>query len=153
MKLLISIAIAAIGAVSTFRSARATEKRPLAGVFGLLLLGIGSVWTLVLVGRGLIEGIFFVAGTIAAIAALAYLGYWVVGRFIRRKKTKLISKDDRRSYLGKTGSAVTPLRPSGVAIVDGDRIEVATEGEFIASGSKIRVVAMDTRRYFVRLDD
>ena len=28
-----------------------------------------------------------------------------------------------------------------------------TEGEFIAAGSDVRVVAMDRRRYFVRLDN
>lgn len=123
------------------------------GLAGLALLAIGAVWTLVLVGRGLIEGIFFVAGTIAAVAALAYFGYWLIGRFVRKKTARLISAADRGTYLGKTGAALTPLRPSGIALVDGDRIDVATEGEFIAAGSRIRVVAKDSRRYFVRLAD
>jgi membrane-bound serine protease (ClpP class) len=132
---------------------RAKGDHPFMGLAGLALLAIGAVWTLVLVGRGLIEGIFFVAGTIAAVAALAYFGYWLIGRFVRKKTARLISVADRGTYLGKTGAALTPLRPSGIALVDGDRIDVATEGEFIAAGSRIRVVAKDSRRYFVRLAD
>ncbi|NNF03412.1 MAG: hypothetical protein HKN17_03000 [Rhodothermales bacterium] len=59
--------------------------------------------------------------------------------------------ENRSKYLGRSGIALTPLRPTGVAEIDGDRIEVVTEGDFIASGSRIKVVAMDRRRYFVRL--
>ena len=61
--------------------------------------------------------------------------------------------EHRARYLGKQGLAMTPLRPTGVAEIDGERIEVVTEGEFIAAGSLLRVVAMDRRRYFVRLAD
>jgi membrane-bound ClpP family serine protease len=59
--------------------------------------------------------------------------------------------DNRARYLGKEGTAVTPLRPTGVAEIGGDRIEVVTQGDFIASGSRIKVVAIDRRRYYVRL--
>ncbi len=140
-----------IGAIFVARSMKSKGEHPFTGLFGLAALVIGAVWTLVLVGRGLIEGIFFVAGTIAAVAAIAYFGYWLIGRFVRKKTAKLVSLTNRGSYLGKTGDALTPLRPAGVAMVDGDRIDVATEGEFIAAGSKVRVVAKDSRRYFVRL--
>ncbi len=60
-------------------------------------------------------------------------------------------REQRKHYLGKSGIALTPLRPSGVVEIDGTRLEVATEGEFIAAGSRVRIVAMDRRRYFVRL--
>jgi membrane-bound ClpP family serine protease len=57
----------------------------------------------------------------------------------------------RSRYLGRDGVAVTALRPGGVCEIDGERVEVQTEGDFIASGSRVRVVAMDRRRFFVRL--
>ena len=41
---------------------------------------------------------------------------------------------------------------NSVVEIDGERIEVVTEGEYIAAGSNVRVVAMDRRRYFARLD-
>lgn len=59
--------------------------------------------------------------------------------------------DSRARYLGEIGTAVTPLRPTGVVDVDGERLEVLTEGAFISAGSRVKVVAMDRRRYFVRL--
>ena len=62
-------------------------------------------------------------------------------------------KDSRSRWLGKVGTAVTPLRPTGIVEVDGERLEVLTEGAFIAAGSRVKVVAMDRRRYFVRLAD
>jgi membrane-bound serine protease (ClpP class) len=37
--------------------------------------------------------------------------------------------------------------------IESNRIEVVTEGSFIAAGSWVRVVAMDRRRFFVRLAD
>lgn len=66
---------------------------------------------------------------------------------------KLIARESehRARYLGKQGIAVTPLRPTGVAEIEGERIEVVTEGDFISAGSRIKVVAMDRRKYFVRL--
>ena len=59
--------------------------------------------------------------------------------------------EQRARYLGKKGTAVTPLRPTGIAEFDGERIEVVTEGDFISAGSRVKVVAMDRRQYFVRL--
>jgi len=153
VNLLLSIAITVVGAISIARSVRSRGERPFLGLFGLASVAVGGVWTLVIVGRSLIEGIFFVAGTIAALAVLGYFGYWLFGRLIRRKRLRAANVEDKRSYLGKIGSAVTPLRPSGVAMVDGNRIDVATEGEFIAAGSRVKVVAMDSRRYFVKLAD
>ena len=71
---------------------------------------------------------------------------------LRRDDGDVARESEQRSrYLGKTGVAMTPLRPTGVAEIDGERIEVVTEGDFIAAGSRVKVVAMDRRRYFVRL--
>lgn len=62
-------------------------------------------------------------------------------------------KEIRSKYLGKAGIAVTPLRPNGTVRVMGEELTAATEGEFIAQGSSVRVVAMDSRQFFVKLDD
>lgn len=62
-----------------------------------------------------------------------------------------VEAEARSRYLGRRGVATTPLRPGGIAEIDGERLEVQTEGEFIAAGSEVRVVAMDRRRFFVRL--
>ncbi len=127
------------------------------GIIGFLLLvfAIGYAFT----EAGVMGGLWIFIGTSAVSGGLFYWmwdsGAW--DRFVLATSLRADSaavqreSEDRARYLGRTGTAVTPLRPTGVAEIDGDRIEVVTEGEFIASGSLIRVVAMDRRRYFVRL--
>jgi len=106
-----------------------------------------------------------VGGVIAMLSASALTGgslYWMWksgawDRFVLSSNLKtderLIAREGehRARYLGKRGVAVTPLRPTGVAEIEGERIEVVTEGDFISAGSQIKVVAMDRRKYFVRL--
>ncbi len=52
--------------------------------------------------------------------------------------------------LGQTGWAASYLRPAGVATVDGKRIDVLTEGEFVTAGTAIRVTRVEGARVFVR---
>ena len=61
-----------------------------------------------------------------------------------------VSSDDYTSYLGQFGTAVTLLRPSGTAEIDGVRLSVVTEGEFIAPGTPVQVVAVQGSRIVVR---
>ena len=45
------------------------------------------------------------------------------------------------SLIGKTGTALTALRPSGAARIDGVRYSVVTQGDYIEPGTHIVVVA------------
>ena len=56
----------------------------------------------------------------------------------------------RPELVGKAGVAVTDLRPAGVASVDGERIDVVTEGEYVGSGGRIEVLRSDGYRHVVR---
>lgn len=44
------------------------------------------------------------------------------------------------ALVGRVGTAATVLRPSGAMEIDGQRIDVATEGEFLPAGTKVRVL-------------
>ena len=46
----------------------------------------------------------------------------------------------RSSLVGKSGIAVTTLRPAGIAEIEGKRVDVTTAGEFIQKGSRVTVV-------------
>jgi membrane-bound serine protease (ClpP class) len=52
--------------------------------------------------------------------------------------------------LGKGGTAATPLRPAGVAYLDGERVDVVSEGAFIEAGQPIDVIRVDGNRIVVR---
>ena len=111
--------------------------------------------------HGFAGGLSLLTGTVIVGGGLFYY-LWTSGAWDRFVLATSLRRDeaadqreaeDRSRYLGKVGRAVTPLRPTGVVEIDGGRLEVVTEGEFIASGSAVKIVAMDRRRYFVRLAD
>lgn len=54
------------------------------------------------------------------------------------------------SLQGATGVALTDLRPSGMADIDGRRIDVVTEGGYVASGEQVEVIADHGYRRVVR---
>ena len=51
---------------------------------------------------------------------------------------------------GRDGVALSQLRPAGVAIIDGERYEVQTQGEFIPPQTPIRVDRVMGAKIFVR---
>ena len=42
--------------------------------------------------------------------------------------------DALEDWVGKQGIAISPLRPAGVAEIEGKRLDVVTRGEFLAEG-------------------
>ncbi len=61
-----------------------------------------------------------------------------------------ISNANRMELIGKEGTALTYLRPSGTAIIDDERLDVVTEGSFIAQGQPIKIVRVEGSRLVVR---
>jgi membrane-bound serine protease (ClpP class) len=55
-----------------------------------------------------------------------------------------------QSWLGKSGTSLTALRPAGMADIDGQRVDVVSEGEFIDASSPITVSRVDGNRIVVR---
>lgn len=56
------------------------------------------------------------------------------------------------SYLtGKTGRSITPLRPAGIAEIEGSRFDVVSEGSFIPAGTDIEVLMVEGRRIVVQV--
>ena len=126
---------------------------------------------------GVIGFISLVSGIILAAykteQALASLGLAVLGavlvlliffRFFKRRGVwnKFVLRDEfktesgyvssapKKHLLGKTGTAVTVLRPAGIALIDGERIDVVADGEFIPAGQAVRVVQVEGARVVVR---
>jgi len=51
--------------------------------------------------------------------------------------------------VGKSGEALTQLRPSGTALIEDRRVDVVTRGFMVASGARIRVVEVEGNRVVV----
>ena len=58
-------------------------------------------------------------------------------------------ESDRR-WLGRTGTALSPLRPAGIAEIDGARVDVVSDGGFIDAGTTIEVTRVDGNRVVVQ---
>jgi membrane-bound serine protease (ClpP class) len=60
-----------------------------------------------------------------------------------------VASSDFTALRGRTGVAASYLRPAGIAQIDGHRVDVLTQGEFIAQGTPIRVARVEGSRVFV----
>ncbi|MBV9272056.1 MAG: ATP-dependent Clp protease proteolytic subunit [Candidatus Eremiobacteraeota bacterium] len=69
--------------------------------------------------------------------------------FVSVQGPEYVASRDNTSLLGHVGSASSYLRPAGVALVNGQRIDVLTEGEFIPAGTPVRVTRVEGARVFV----
>lgn len=56
----------------------------------------------------------------------------------------------KQSLVGRSGVSITPLRPSGIAEIDGQRVDVMTAGAFIEKNKTVTVVRAEGLHILVR---
>lgn len=52
--------------------------------------------------------------------------------------------------MGKSGPALTPLRPTGAASLAGRRVDVVTRGEPVEKGAEVQVISVEGNRVIVQ---
>ncbi|MCJ7813987.1 MAG: ATP-dependent Clp protease proteolytic subunit [Candidatus Atribacteria bacterium] len=135
---------------------------------GFGLVGIGGI-------AAILASIFLTFGNIiqATYSILIALSVSVIGIFLLIKyipstrtwrkfvlsteqKKELgytVGTRDLKRLIGKEGVAITPLRPSGIAEVNGKKIDVITQGEYIISNSKIKIISVEGNKIVVEAID
>ncbi len=73
----------------------------------------------------------------------------IAKRFISQGSTGELGVE-KPELLNGTGVALTQLRPSGTASINGQRVDVVTEGGLIERGTAVKVVAVEGARIVVR---
>jgi hypothetical protein len=135
-----------------------------AGIAGIVALVAGLGMTLVGAGATvpvIITALGRVAISILLAMASAFALFRVLPRLPFGRRLVLetgmqadlgyVSTPDRdRDWLGRTGTVLAPLRPAGIAEIDGARIDVVSEGGFIEAGTPITVIRVDGNRIVVR---
>ena len=58
--------------------------------------------------------------------------------------------DDLSELEGQSGISVTPLRPAGSAILGDKKVDVVTEGEFVETNARIKVISINGNRVIVK---
>lgn len=66
------------------------------------------------------------------------------------KEKGFISAKDLSYLLNKTGTAITILRPCGIALIEGKRINVTADGRFIDRDKKVKVVKVEGNTVVVK---
>lgn len=77
-------------------------------------------------------------------------GEWITGARLEPNDTPGSPRDDTPSLIGMTGVALSDLRPSGFADINGLRVDVVTRGEYIQAGERVEVIADEGYRRVVR---
>jgi membrane-bound serine protease (ClpP class) len=121
----------------------------------LSLVGAGATTTSV-VGAVARVAVSLLVALVASIALLRFLPKLPFGRQLILETglgadTGYASAPESdRQWLGKQGTAVSPLRPAGIASIDDKRVDVVSQGEWIDAGAPIDVVRVDGNRIVVR---
>lgn len=135
-----------------------------AGVLGIVALLASLI--LSLVGAGdTSEVVLLAAGRVVFSLLIALAASLAVLRFLPRLPfgRRLIletglgagqaygsAPDSDLRWLGKQGRAASTLRPAGIAEIEGERVDVVSDGELIDAGAVIEVTRVDGNRIVVR---
>lgn len=96
--------------------------------------------------------LFSVLILLVALRFLKRTGLWsqLVLQFAETKEQGYVGPADMSYLLGQEGVSLTPLRPSGTAVINGKRVDVVSEGGFIAQDAVIIVAEVEGTRVVVR---
>jgi membrane-bound serine protease (ClpP class) len=136
----------------------------LAGIAGILALGAGLGMTLIgagattsviigALGRVALSLLLAMAGGFALLRLLPSLPFGrrlVLATGMQADVGYVSAPEGDRRWLGRTGTALSPLRPAGIAQIDGARVDVVSDGSFIDAGAAIEVTRVDGNRIVVR---
>ena len=101
------------------------------------------------VGTEVLGGVL-VASVVGTIVWLRYFPRMGPGKRMLLETQSGGQPQELKQFLNKEGVALSTLRPSGVARIEGQHVDVVSEVEHIEAGSPIRVVAVEGRRVVVR---
>lgn len=66
------------------------------------------------------------------------------------KESGFIGTEDLECFIGKEGIVITTLRPSGTAEFEGVKLDVVSEGEYVSTGTRVKIINVIGRRIVVK---
>ena len=143
-------------------------------LIGLFLIGaeiylpggvVGFLGVLALLGAAIIGGSKFsspydVLSVVLIVVLSGFCIYLWIRFFPRSTMGKKLTLDadgrqfkataDSQTLLHQEGEALSPLRPAGLALLGGQRVDVVAESSWIPAGAHIRVIEVAGNRIVVR---
>jgi membrane-bound serine protease (ClpP class) len=122
---------------------------------GMALVGAGATMSVIIgaLGQVAISILLAMAGAFAFVRALPSLPFGsrlVLETDMTADRGYTSPPESHGRWLGKTGTAISPLRPAGIAEFEGVRLDVVSDGGFVDPGSTIEVTRVDGNRIVVR---
>ena len=131
-----------------------------AGILGITLM-LGSVFFVFDKAYEFETAVMWLSMSVILSAGLIVLAFWLLPgtQLFQRFALSTVmdtemgyhssSPEDFQDYLGQSGTALTPLRPSGTARIADKRVDVVTAGDFIPQSSSIKVIEVEGSKVFV----
>jgi membrane-bound serine protease (ClpP class) len=121
----------------------------------LSLVGAGATVSVIInvLGRVAMSLLVAIAAAFAIIRMLPHLPFGrqlVLDSQMAAEAGYISAPEGDHLWLGRTGKTLSPLRPAGIAEIDGNRIDVVSDGGFIESATPIQVTRVDGNRIVVR---
>ena len=118
-------------------------------------VGAGATWAVVVTAVGQVAAslLLAIAVSLALLRVLPRLPFGrrlVLETELTANEGFASAPETDRAWLGKRGTAASMLRPAGIADIEGERVDVVSEGEFIDAGEQLTVVRVDGNRIVVR---
>lgn len=131
---------------------------------GFGICGLGGVAALTVaiyqIGGGGAESWYYLLYLYIVLGVLFFIILWLLPRHMSKNplvlKQRQMTGDkaaalpmDAEKMLGKEGVTLSELRPAGKVLVEKQKLDVVTSGEFIERDVKVRVVAAEGSRIVV----
>jgi len=128
---------------------------PTSGVLGIIALAVfGYSLFLVFTGVSVEAGFVFLLADLIIIPVLVITGIKMLAKSKVSLHTSLDtgdgSEDKTETILGEEGITITDLRPAGVAVIKGRRMDVVSKGDFILKDTEVVISATDGNRIVVK---
>lgn len=126
------------------------------GILGLTGLGL-FIWSVVAAYNHSNEfgTMLLVCGVVATVSSswfsFKYLTKTKEGRKVLLMDSEIkLPKDRFTNFVGKIGEAVTDLRPSGYIVLDDQKVEASTDGEYVNKGASVKVIKVEADFLYVK---
>lgn len=130
------------------------------GIVGILG-GVLIILSLLLAGANIMQMIIaiLIALVIAIIGMVILMKFFgkklhVLNRLVLMDATTTeegyVSNVNRTELLGKVGTTLTPLRPSGTMVLGSERIDVVSEGGYVDANKHVEIIKVEGSRIVVR---
>lgn len=130
---------------------------PTGGLLALVSTALfGSSLYIVFTRVSAFAGTVFVIADLIVIPLSVFIGFKLLAKSPVSLKKSLTREEGVQSqapeleqYIGMEGVAITDLRPSGVVMIDGKRLDVVSRGEYLEKNSNIVVIAVTGNQIIV----